>query len=147
MAHSIEVRSPFLDYRVVEWAARLPRGVLINNGVGKQPLRKIAQRLLPDKVCRSRKHGFTVPLDDWFRQEPGAAFAAERLLSTTALSRGWWDGSGVRMMLESHKRRTGRPFGDVIWRLLMLDAWARHYVDSAPSVRQPRRTQPSSVLV
>jgi asparagine synthase (glutamine-hydrolysing) len=130
MAHSIEVRSPFLDYRVVEWAGRLPRGAMLSDTEGKLPLRQLAARVLPEPVWRSRKRGFGVPLDHWFRQQAGRTFAAERLLARRALDRGWWSAQGVRRMLDAHSRRKGRPFGSIIWRLLMLDAWARAHLDA-----------------
>lgn len=129
MANSIEVRSPFLDYRLVEWAARLPRGLLIQDGAGKVPLRLLGKRLLPPAVQQARKRGFGVPLDSWFRDPKGLAFARSRLLSAEATRRGLWDRAGVETLLQAHQEQRGRSVGNWIWRLLMLDAWARHYVD------------------
>jgi asparagine synthase (glutamine-hydrolysing) len=147
MAHSIEVRSPFLDYRVVQWAARLPRGVMLSKTEGKLPLRMLASRLLPQSVTRSRKRGFGVPLDDWFALEGGKRFAEDRLLSARALQRGWWNRSGVSRMLRAHSRGAGRRFGAVIWRLLMLDAWARVYVDtSIPRARETTSTRTDGLV-
>ena len=76
------------------------------------------------------KRGFNVPLDAWFRQPAGRAFATERLLSRGALDRGWWNAAGVQRLLDSHARGDRRPFGAHLWRLLMLDAWARRHVDA-----------------
>ncbi len=129
MANSIEVRSPFLDYRIVEWAARLPRSVLTNGVQGKLPLRALATRLLPQNVQSATKRGFGVPLDDWFRQEKGVKFVQERLLSQRAKERGWWNLEFVQTMLDSHSNEPGKKNGGFFWRLLMLDAWARHYYD------------------
>jgi asparagine synthase (glutamine-hydrolysing) len=140
MAHSIEVRSPFLDYRITEWAARLPRGMMLNGTMGKLPLRSLGSQFLPAPVSRSGKRGFGVPVDQWFSHDAGKTFASERLLSRRSLDRGWWDARGVRTVLDIHSRQTGRQFGMMIWRLLMLDAWARIYVDrSVEPVRQPVR--------
>ncbi len=130
MANSIEVRSPLLDYRLVEWAARLPRAALVHAGVGKIPLRTLARSYLPATVVRGGKRGFAVPLDDWFRRPAGVAFARERLLSSRALQRGFWQAAGVEQMLREHAAGKGRDWGDWLWRLLFLDAWARHYADS-----------------
>lgn len=127
MAHSIEVRSPFLDYRLIEWAARLPRSALVNAREGKLPLRKLAARLLPASVERGVKRGFGVPLDDWFRQTAGLAFARERLLSPEARRLGFWDAKGVERLIREHQSPRGRSFGLLLWRSLMLEAWARHY--------------------
>jgi asparagine synthase (glutamine-hydrolysing) len=133
MANSIEVRSPLLDYRVVEWSARLSRSTLLNTKEGKLPLRAIASKLLPPAVQTGAKRGFGIPLNTWFRQFSGQDFVRERLLSSESSHRGLWDSKGVKNILDMHRTGRGRSFGELLWRLLMLDAWARHYVDS-PSV-------------
>lgn len=128
MAHSIELRSPFLDYRLVEWAARLPRAKLLNAKQGKLPLRKLGERLLPAQIQQEKKRGFGVPLGRWLREPEGMAFARERLLSDKARQFGFWDTAAVEQLLSAHQANNGRDFGDHLWRLLMLDAWARHYL-------------------
>jgi len=127
MAHSVEVRSPFLDYRLVEWAARLPRSALLNTQEGKLPLRALGKRLLPNRVNRGVKRGFGVPLEEWFRQPAGIALVNERLISQEAKRFGFWDRAGVSRILAEHQSERGRSFGGLFWRMLMLDAWARHY--------------------
>lgn len=131
MANSVEVRSPFLDYRLVEWAARLPRSTLLNGHEGKLPLRALGRRLLPDAVNRGVKRGFGVPLDEWFRHRDGIDLVNERLLPQDRRQYGFWDGSGVQRILQEHRSRRGRSFGQLLWRMLMLDAWARHYACNA----------------
>lgn len=127
MAHSIEVRSPFLDYRLVEFAARLPRGALLNAREGKLPLRALGARFLPTVVKRGVKRGFEVPLGEWFRHSTGVALVRERLLSPEARRLGFWDTQGVELIMAQHQSARGRDFGQLLWRLLMLEAWARHY--------------------
>jgi asparagine synthase (glutamine-hydrolysing) len=129
MAHSIEVRSPFLDYRVVEWAARLSRASLLNARQGKLPLRALAERLLPAASAEARKRGFGVPLAAWFRADAGQAFLRDRLLSPTARQRRWWDTDAVEKICAIHLSGRGRDFSALLWRLLMLEAWARWYAD------------------
>lgn len=136
MAHSIEVRSPFLDYRVVEWAARLPRSVMLNGARGKLPLRRLAERMLPRTVVGAEKRGFGVPLDEWFRTSSGFSYIQERLLTETSLRRDWWRMEPLDKMLTLHRRGRGRQFGQLFWRLLMLDAWARLYLDQIPKLAQ-----------
>lgn len=127
MAHSLEVRSPFLDFRVVEWGAHQPTERLIRDGYGKLPLREIAVQRLPAEVLASPKQGFGVPLDAWFREPAGHTIARDRLLSSQNRHRGWWDARAVEQLLQDHKERRGRPAGELIWRLLVLEAWGRHY--------------------
>ena len=139
MAHSIEVRSPLLDHRLVEWAARLPRSVLLNGREGKLPLRRLAENLLPDSVRTARKQGFAVPLDPWLREPAGQSFLRERLLSPRALARGWWRPEMVGRMIEHQRLGTGRNLGRWLWRLTVLDAWARHFLDGPLPVGEPAR--------
>jgi asparagine synthase (glutamine-hydrolysing) len=130
MAHSIEVRAPLLDYRIVEWAARLPRSVLLNTTEGKLPLRMLAGNLLPANVQSAGKRGFGTPLGSWFRTSQGQLFARERLLSDRARQRGLWNHGIAEKLITAHQSDNGRDFGDWLWRLLVLDAWARLYLDS-----------------
>lgn len=137
MAHSIELRSPFLDFRVVEWAAGLPRATLLNMKGRKLPLRALAASHLPDAVRTGSKRGFGAPLDTWFRQPQGLSIAQERLLSRTARERGLWDLTGVERVIAAHQTKGGRDLGNWLWRLLILDAWARQYLDSNDFLQGP----------
>lgn len=67
MAHSLEVRTPFLDYEFVEWVASLPSDVKLKGGEGKHLLKEALRPLLPEEVLFRKKMGFAVPLDVWFR--------------------------------------------------------------------------------
>ena len=68
MAHSIESRSPFLDYRLVEFCFKLDNKLKIKNGIGKWILREAMKGILPEKVrTRMDKAGFIAPADEWFR--------------------------------------------------------------------------------
>lgn len=139
MAHSIEVRSPLLDVRLVEWAARLPRGCLLDGRAGKLPLRALARRLLPEPVQTGAKRGFGVPLDAWFRAGSGQAFARARLLDPRALGLAVWTEGGIERILAQARRPEGRGFGTLLWRLLMLEAWSRSYVPPSPvAASRPR---------
>ena len=69
MAHSLECRQPFLDYRLVELAASFPAAWKFRRGQGKRILRRAFGDLLPNEIWTRRKMGFGVPLDHWFRNE------------------------------------------------------------------------------
>jgi asparagine synthase (glutamine-hydrolysing) len=137
MANSIEVRSPFLDYRVVEWAARLPEAALLNTQQGKLPLRALGERFLPAGVQQGRKRGFGVPLDQWLRNPDGQRFVRERLLAPEARQSGLYDPVVVEKLLVNHAAQRGREYGGLLWRLLMLDAWARQYLRSSSFMAGP----------
>ncbi|MFC7041690.1 asparagine synthase-related protein [Halonotius sp. GCM10025705] len=67
MAHSLEVRSPFLDHEFVEYAARIPARYKRHGGDGKWILKEAFRDLLPKRILNRDKHGFGVPVDRWFR--------------------------------------------------------------------------------
>ena len=69
MAHSLEVRAPFVDYEVVEFAARLPGNIKLKNGRLKYILRQVASRYIPREVVKKRKQGFGFPLGAWMRTD------------------------------------------------------------------------------
>jgi asparagine synthase (glutamine-hydrolysing) len=69
MAHSLEVRAPFVDYQVVEFAARLPANLKLKNGRLKYILRQVAARYIPREVVKKPKQGFGFPLGAWMRKD------------------------------------------------------------------------------
>lgn len=89
MAHSLEVRQPFLDYRVVEYAAALPLSLKFRRGTGKLLLRRAFGDLLPPAIWNRRKMGFGVPLEHWFRNEL-RELTHDTLLSESARINGWF---------------------------------------------------------
>ena len=87
MAHSLEVRSPFLDHEVVEFAASLPLRMKIRGRTGKFMVRSALQNVLPSRIIKRRKRGFGMPLDEWFRKEL-RDLSYDVLLDGTARARG-----------------------------------------------------------
>jgi asparagine synthase (glutamine-hydrolysing) len=69
MYNSIETRVPFLDYRIVDWAAKLPTHYKLNNGETKWILKKVAERYLDDEIIYRKKTGFGAPLRQWIKEE------------------------------------------------------------------------------
>ncbi|HUS06481.1 MAG TPA: asparagine synthase (glutamine-hydrolyzing), partial [Bryobacteraceae bacterium] len=67
MAHSLEVRPPFLDHRIVEFATRLPEGLKINGSSLKYILRELMKDKLPPSILTRKKEGFDIPAHDWCR--------------------------------------------------------------------------------
>jgi asparagine synthase (glutamine-hydrolysing) len=142
MAHSIEVRSPFLDYRLVERAAQVAASQLVRDGVGKAPLRSLAAHRLPPAVTTAEKRGFAVPVDAWFSSEDGARLLEDRLTDPGVAALGLWDTPAALRVLEQHRRGRGRRFGDLLWRLLVLASWSERYavgpVGAAPPLVSTR---------
>ena len=128
MAHSLEVRSPFLDHRLMESAAALPSQAKLDGSATKRILKDALRPWLPESILFREKMGFSVPVDAWFRGEL-RELPAEVLLDPAALGRGMFQESAVRGLIDDH--RTGRADnGGRIWALLQLELWQRSYVDS-----------------
>jgi asparagine synthase (glutamine-hydrolysing) len=128
MAHSLEVRSPFLDHRVVEFAATLPRGLKLRGLTQKYLLRRVMADVLPGPVLRRAKMGFGVPIDHWFRRDLHD-LAHDLLLGPRARARGYFRTSAVARLLTEHAAGRADHHGR-LWSLLMLELWHRSFIDS-----------------
>jgi asparagine synthase (glutamine-hydrolysing) len=126
MAHSLEVRAPFLDHHVMELAAGLPTELKLRGLTGKVLLKRAFADLVPPAIVRRRKRGFSLPLARWFSRELHG-YARETLLSARARARGLFEPAAVERLLERH--RAGEDHGDRIWNLLVLELWYREVLD------------------
>jgi asparagine synthase (glutamine-hydrolysing) len=127
MGASIEARVPFLDHKLVEFAARLPARLKVNGLSSKILLKRLAERYLPRETVYRRKVGFTVPLTRWF-VGPWRGLINDVLLSDRCLDRGYYDADVVRGIVLDHLQgRVDREQG--IWLLLALEIWHRLFVD------------------
>jgi asparagine synthase (glutamine-hydrolysing) len=124
MAHSLELRSPFLDHEVIALGLALPDSLKTRGREAKVALRRAFAADLPTEVAGRGKTGFGVPLGRWFRQD--LRVAADDLLAT---DRGWFREETVRRLLSEH--RSGRAdHGHRLWCLLMLELWVREHVEA-----------------
>jgi asparagine synthase (glutamine-hydrolysing) len=126
MAHSLEMRSPFLDYHLVEFAARLPWRMKLRGRETKSLLREVAARYLPRENAHKKKHGFTVPISLWFRRELYPELS--RRLHDSPAIRTYLAGPPLSRILEEHRDGL-RDHGPLLWCLLTLDAWHRAYLE------------------
>lgn len=126
MAYSLEARVPFLDHRVIEFAARLPVSMKITSGTSKVVLRELLYRHVPQALIERPKMGFGIPLDEWLRHE--LRDWAEALLDPHELaSDGFFDVDAIRSVWQQHL--TGAAsYGFKLWSVLMFQLWwrARH---------------------
>jgi asparagine synthase (glutamine-hydrolysing) len=123
MACSLEVRSPLLDHRVVEFAHRLPRPMKVGLGYTKRILRQLARRYLPEDILRRPKHGFAVPLDAWLRG-PLRPWLQEQVLAADSRVAGLVQPRVLREMVERHAAGR-RDLSQQLWALLVLELWLR----------------------
>jgi asparagine synthase (glutamine-hydrolysing) len=126
MAASLEVRSPLLDHRLLEWAWRQPIDVKTRGGVGKLVLRRVAERVLPAEIADRPKMGFDPPLAGWLRNEL-RPWAADLLADPRSVGEGWIDGAAVQRAWSEHSSGT-RNWDYRLWGVLMLESWlAEHH--------------------
>lgn len=130
MAASIEGRAPLLDHRVLEFAVRLPVFLRLRHGRGKYLLRQLARRWLPSDILDKPKQGFAIPLPEWFRGTLGA-MAADVFASRAFRERGWLDPGVADRLLSAHRRGTAEH-SEPLWQLLVLELWARRFLDGRP---------------
>jgi asparagine synthase (glutamine-hydrolysing) len=120
MRHSLEVRSPILDHRVVEFAfGRLRQRLLVSRFGGKVLLRRLAERLLPRQLVARRKQGFSVPFGTWLRSGPVREVAWDVLLDPGSP----FGRHEVRRLLAEHA--AGRDHANRIFGLLQFEVWRR----------------------
>jgi asparagine synthase (glutamine-hydrolysing) len=121
MRVGLEVRSPFLDYRIAELAMRLPASMKIGSGEQKRVVRLATADLLPQELLRRRKQGFDLPVGQWLRRELAPMFrdvvTAERLEGMGLLR----PAEVFRMFEEHTERRRDHTWG--LWVLLVLTTW------------------------
>ena len=126
MACSLELRSPFLDDRVLTLGVSLPDS--LRGRRGKEALRRAFAPDLPPQIARRAKAGFGVPLARWFREELREV-TADLLLGERARARGQFRPAAVEALVRDHA--AGRADnGHRLWCLLVLELWQRLYVDS-----------------
>lgn len=123
MAHSLEVRAPLLDHRVLEFAARLPVRLRVHGRTGKVLLRAMAARRLPRGVDRIPKRGFSIPAADWLRGEL-RDLAEDVLLDSSSPWQGHLEPAVVRGLWAEHQRGS-RDHSSLMWGLMMFGLWRR----------------------
>jgi asparagine synthase (glutamine-hydrolysing) len=121
MGVSLELRVPFLDHRVVEFAASLPVSMKLHEGQGKHVLRTLLHKYVPRSLVERPKWGFVVPLGTWLRG-PLREWA-DSLLDAGRLRReGWFDPAPIRAQWNEHlSGRRDRVAS--LWSVLMFQAW------------------------
>lgn len=121
MAHSIEIRVPFLDHKLVEFAAQMPQELKYKNGEKKYILKKALQGIVPDEFLYRKKQGFNVPIQNWAKQEMTEVvtsvlpkiFAQVNLLNSNS----------VQMLIKA--LQNDNP--DLVWHLYALCVWYKNW--------------------
>jgi asparagine synthase (glutamine-hydrolysing) len=133
MAHSLEVRPPFLDHRIVEFAARLPHSLKINGSTLKYVLRELMKDKLPGSVLARRKEGFDIPAHQWLRGclKP---LLLETVNRESVESSGLFRWPVLWRYLSAHLDRKAN-YGYHVWGLLTLFLWMKRWKVQPPAAQ------------
>jgi asparagine synthase (glutamine-hydrolysing) len=125
MAHSLEVRPPFLDHRLVEFAASLPENYKLRGSKLKFLLKELMKDKLPQTILGRKKEGFDIPVHDWFRSVLKPLLLdtlTEPAVAATQIFR--WE--GVQSVIKRHLDRR-ENLGYHLWGLLILFVWLKRW--------------------
>ena len=127
MLNSLELRVPFLDHHILEFAASLSGDFRVKGSTTKRILRRAFRNRIPREIINRRKAGFPIPIEQWLQRELKTQ-VRDVLLSETALKRGYFRKSGIEKLLLQAER--GFPVGKEIFSLLTLELLLREFLDS-----------------
>jgi asparagine synthase (glutamine-hydrolysing) len=126
MAHSVEVRPPFLDHRLVQLVADLPGSIKIKAGRVKHILKEAVRDLVPAELLARPKEGFIMPVNEWLIGSLNG-YVQARLAPARLARHGLFRANAIQQMLDAHYSGTAN-WGNQIWNLLMLQLWWEEYV-------------------
>jgi asparagine synthase (glutamine-hydrolysing) len=133
MAHAVEVRPPFLDHRIIEFAAGLPLDLKIRGSRQKYLLKEVMKPKLPAAIVQRGKIGFDIPAHDWFRG-PLRPLLMETLASAEAEHSELFHFEAIRTYTQLHLNRRIN-IGYHLWGLIMLFLWMKRWnIQSTPSL-------------
>ena len=140
MAHSLEVRVPFLDHAVVEYCARIPPHLKVQGTTTKYLLKRAARGLVPDRIIDKRKFGFFNPaVSGWFASQADHA-TATYLLDDGAKYREFLDSSEVAVLASRRARADGGRRDQLLLSVLMLELWLSAFLPRATASSERTRT-------
>jgi asparagine synthase (glutamine-hydrolysing) len=131
MAAGLELRVPFLDHTLCEWAAALPPAWKVRGLATKRVLKRALAGVLPRGIVRRKKLGFPTPLERLFRG-PLLGYVREILLGARCAGRGYFVREGVEALIREHEAGEA-DHHKALWQLLVFEEWMRAFAD-APAV-------------
>ena len=143
MAKSLELRVPFLDYRLIEYAATIPSRYKLRGSTSKYILKQMLKDVLPSWVLERRKMGFPTPVALMFRNEL-TTYVQSVLTDPSTERRGYFDPAAVRTLIDQHVSGQA-DHHSALWRLVVLEEWHRQFIDAAPK-HQGSEQEPARIL-
>jgi asparagine synthase (glutamine-hydrolysing) len=138
MAYSVEGRSPFLDHRMMEFAAGLPPEYKMQGREQKVLLKGAMRGIVPDEVLDRPKMGFGVPLQRWFREDL-RELPREVLMGSDSRVHAYVRPDAIARMIAEHQVGSA-DHSSRLWVLLQLEFWHREVVESPLIARSPSPT-------
>jgi asparagine synthase (glutamine-hydrolysing) len=139
MAHSLEVRPPFLDHRIVEFAASLPQNFKVRGVTTKRLLKEVMRGKLPDFVIDRKKTGFDIPAHDWFRTVL-RGLLLDTLSPQAIAAAGIFDARAIQDLIRDHMERRINA-GYHLWGLVTLFLWMKKWrIETPADERSAQRT-------
>ncbi|MBD3308939.1 asparagine synthase (glutamine-hydrolyzing) [candidate division KSB3 bacterium] len=127
MAASLEGRVPFLDHELVEFVASLPSTLKVHKFTTKYIFKEAMRPLLPSGIIDRRKHGFAVPIGEWFKHDL-KTYATEVFQDKTTKERGYFNIDVIQALLDEHQQGL-EDYSSQLWALLIFELWCREYLD------------------
>tara|TARA_B100000029_G_scaffold516795_1_gene634358 strand:- start:9152 stop:11089 length:1938 start_codon:yes stop_codon:yes gene_type:complete len=133
MANSLEVRSPFLDYELIEYVSTIPNEFKIYNGKQKHILKETFKNILPKEILNKPKHGFSAPISQWILNTDLKEFALDCLSENSINNRGLLDYREVAKLSSLAIQGSSSNINNTIsiwtkmWNLLLLEIWFRQF--------------------
>lgn len=131
MGNSLEVRSPLLDHKVIEFAATVSPDLKYRGRVSKYLLKRHLEGRVPRSAIYRPKQGFEIPLAEWLRADL-RDMAEDLLFSPRLVARGYVRAQGVWQLWQQHQRQI-RDHSSHLWALMVLELWHRTFVDQPPT--------------
>jgi asparagine synthase (glutamine-hydrolysing) len=135
MAHSLEVRPPFLDHRVVEYCYSLPTNMKLHGFTTKWLLKTAMENRLPPGIAHRKKQGFSIPMKNWIRGDL-LEYTHDTVFSSRLVA-DYFDVSALRRFWQEHQQRRNNH-SHLFWTLLNLSIWERLFLSSTQSTIPPR---------
>ena len=130
MANSLELRVPFLDHKVMEFAAGLPINYKVRGFTTKYILKQALQGRIPQPIINRKKTGFPIPVESWITNEL-SGFVQDVLMDQRTLDRGYFKREFIEAMIKDDQQR--EKYAANIFSLIVLELWHRSFVDATPS--------------
>ena len=132
MANSVELRVPFLDHRVVEYAATIPSDLKLRGGQVKWILKQAMQGRLPQEILSRKKVGFPTPLALMLQTDAAADYMRDLLLSPRSRQRAYFQPERIHTWIDQHIQKTA-DHHTILWQLIVLEEWHRQFIDHNPT--------------